>query len=186
MKIQLQYLAFQIMYRPRHYWLVKEIFRKLCATGAAKSNYNVINENSVSDDFGLNMAPFLRRRLISKQKGIDKLALQSHRITTEYRYNINNRNIKHPDQIADSITVYTRYPLLVEKKEILLQNARLANIEISDWYSTPVHPLEIDSWQLVHYRAGSCPNAENTCNKIVTLPVNNKVSKSDVKRTIEF
>jgi len=186
LKIQLQYLAFSIFYKPSAYWFVKDTFHKLSSLGLLKSNYNPISDNNMSEDFSYKMPNFLKRRLIRKIKNIEKHAEHSRYVASEYKRRIKSRALSHPKEMPGSEIIYVRYPLLTRNKEQLLRDARLANIEISDWYYTPVHPLKQEEWHLVGYRAGSCPNAESVSRQVVTLPTNEKVAKKDIDRIIEF
>ena len=67
---------------------------------------------------------------------------------------------------------------------MLLEQARKAEVELADWYSTPIHPLTGKDLELVRYEAGSCPNAEKMCRQVVTLPTHMAVKEKDVERIV--
>ena len=75
---------------------------------------------------------------------------------------------------------------MVADKKRLLQAARQNRIEISGWYETPVHPLEGEQLKAVGYLNNACPNAEKMCGSLVSMPVNKKVSRSDVDKYADF
>jgi dTDP-4-amino-4,6-dideoxygalactose transaminase len=84
------------------------------------------------------------------------------------------------------VPVYARYPLFCIDKERLLARAEEERIEFADWYRTPVHPLEEADWQAVSLEKGACPRAEEICDQIVSLPVNQKVTDTDIQKTLGF
>ena len=185
-RIQLQYLAFRMLFKPSLYWSIRGLFHWLGSVGVAESNYNPIDEGSVAEDFSLRMPKSLQRRLARKLTALDRQTTYSHWVAREYQSNIQSEVVAHPILPDDSSTVYARYPLVTEHKEGLLRKARQANVELSDWYNTPIHPLSEEELPLAHYAVGSCPNAEARCRQVVTLPTHLAVKKRDIDRAIEF
>jgi len=185
-RIQLQYLAFRLLFKPSLYWRIRGLFHWLGSIGVAESNYNPIDEGSVAEDFSLRMPKSLQRRLARKLTALDRQTAYSRWAAREYRSRIQSEVVAHPVLPDDSSTVFARYPLVTEYKEGLLRKARQANVELADWYSTPVHPLSPQELPLVHYTLGRCPNAEGRCRQVVTLPTHPAVKKRDIDRAIEF
>ncbi|MCC9078804.1 DegT/DnrJ/EryC1/StrS aminotransferase family protein [Litorilinea aerophila] len=185
-RIQLQYYAFGLLYRPRLYWPVRALFRRLGAIGLAESNYNPVSSDNIAEDFSLRMIPSLQERLKRKLAGIDAYTQHCRRVADEYRKRIRSDAIIHPVYPDGVDVVFARYPLRVSNKVNLLKAARKANVELSDWYTTPVHPLQGDELKLVHYEPGSCPNAEKRCEEVVALPTHSAVSTRDVNRAVNF
>jgi dTDP-4-amino-4,6-dideoxygalactose transaminase len=185
-RIQLQYYAFRLLYRPAFYWPVRSVFHRLGSLGVAESNYNPVGEGNIAEDFSLRMAPALQRRLARKLMALDQQTRHSRWVAGEYQARIRSAVVSHPALPEGSDTVFARYPLLAKDKPALLAAARKANVEVSEWYSTPVHPLSGEELRLVHYEPGSCPNAEALCKEVVTLPTHPATSKRDVDRTVGF
>jgi dTDP-4-amino-4,6-dideoxygalactose transaminase len=152
---------------------------------AIKGSYNAIQDN-ISEDFFLKMSRFTKKRLTQKLRNIELQINHNMRIVSEYRFRITTNIVSHPKLSDDNKIVFVRYPLIAQNKPKLLEKARKMNIELADWYVTPVHPIPRKDWSLVHYEAGSCPNAEAICNQVVTLPTYSKVKKSDIDRTVDF
>lgn len=186
LRLQLQYFGFKILYRPCLYWPVRNIFHILGSIGAAESNYNPMEASQVAEDFYLKMPKPLRRRMARKLYDLDVLTRHSHWASNEYRSRIESRQVRHPDISPDCDTVFARYPLLANDKDMLLEQAKKAKVELADWYSTPVHPLTGKDLELIQYKAGSCPNAERRCRHVVTLPTHMAVKKKDVERIVAF
>jgi len=183
-RIELQYRAFSLLYRPSLYWPIRAIFHWLGSLGIAESNYNPVGE--IADDFKLCMSPAVKRRMINKIKKLDDHTQHSRWISNQYREQICSGFVSHPVLPVDSDTVFARYPLFARNKIVLLAAARAANVELADWYATPVHPLYGRELELVHYKRGCCPNAEVRGGEVVTLPNQQTVGKGEVDRAIRF
>jgi len=64
-----------------------------------------------------------------------------------------------------------RYPLVINNRDQVLKISATKNIYLGTWYSQPVAPKGL-SLSKVEYKIGSCPIAENVCQKIINLPTN--------------
>lgn len=186
LKLQLQYLAHRILYRPVLFWQVRSLFHILGGFGAVESNYNPIQDGEIAEDFSMRMPFPLQRRLARKLDKLDAIITHSRRVVEKDRKGIRSDQVLHPELSSKSETVFARYPLIIQDKPALLSATRRANVELADWYSTPVHPLSWKDLSLVHYAVGSCPNAEACCQEAVTLPTHSAVKKSDIDRAIRF
>jgi dTDP-4-amino-4,6-dideoxygalactose transaminase len=93
---------------------------------------------------------------------------------------------KYPDtlkQRAEAIKAYdlhfspgktsqptlSRYPVLVENRDEILQKAASKNIYLGKWYDQVVAPKEIDLAKM-KYTLGTCPSAEEVSAKIINMP----------------
>lgn len=186
LRIQLQYFGFKMLYRPSFYWPVRNMFHMLGSIGAAESNYNPVQENQVAEDFCLKMPKPLQRRMARKLCDLDVLTRHSRWVSNQYQSRIESNLVQHPEIPSDCDTVFARYPLLANDKDMLLKQARKAKVELADWYSTPIHPLTGKDLGLVRYEAGSCPNAEKRCRQVVTLPTHMAVKEKYVERIVAF
>ncbi|WP_208596329.1 DegT/DnrJ/EryC1/StrS family aminotransferase [Desulfovermiculus halophilus] len=185
-KIELQYQAFRLLYRPSLYWPVRTLFHKLGDLGLAESNYNPVGKNNISKDFQLKMTKGVKHRLEKYLKSVEKISAHSRWASDQYQQNIVSRLVSLPNVSEDCDTVFARYPLLAKNKQDLLAKAKKAGVELAEWYATPVHPLSGQELPLVHYTEGSCPNAEKLCKEVVSLPVHLRVRQKDIDRAIAF
>lgn len=185
-RIQLQYNVFRILYRPSLYWPVRSAFHWLGSLGLAESNYNPVGTDRIADDFRMRMASALQRRLLRELTKVEKYTGHSRNIAKEYRTHIRSTAVTHPKLPDATDTIFARYPLIARNKADLLGAARQHNIELAEWYATPIHPLSGDELRLVFYEPGLCPNSETRCREIVSLPTHPSVSQRDVQRTIRF
>jgi len=185
-RIELQYRAFTLLYRPVFYWSTRSLFHWLGSLGLVVGNYNPAGEKDVADDFCLKMMPKVKRRLVKKLQYLSSQSLHSLSVTDQYSRRIRSDEVTRPTLPDGCNTIFARYPLLVKDKKQLLSRAREARVEIADWYGTPVHNLKGKDLGLVHYQIGSCPNAEIRCNEVISLPVHKAVTQSDVDRIVAF
>jgi perosamine synthetase len=62
-----------------------------------------------------------------------------------------------------------RFPLLVNNRQAILDTMKVKGIVLGTWYKQPIAPTGLDLAK-VQYRTGSCPEAEQICQKIINLP----------------
>jgi perosamine synthetase len=84
---------------------------------------------------------------------------------------LKNLNYVSPSTLYVSQSLI-RFPLLIEDRDKILQNLAKKGIFLGRWYDSPVAPKGFPL-EKVGYRWGSCPKAEEVCQKIINLPTNN-------------
>jgi hypothetical protein len=134
----------------------------------------------------MRMSSHLRRRLARRLRSIDAHAIHSRWLADQYRTGIVSPAVMHPMPPAQSETVYARYPLRVAHKAEILERAKRKNVELADWYSTPIHPVPVAKGLEVGYEPGSCPQAEIRSGEIVSLPTHRRTGKWYIGKVIEF
>jgi dTDP-4-amino-4,6-dideoxygalactose transaminase len=184
LRLETQYFAFQLLFRPTLFWRIRSLYHLMSSMGVAEGSYNPIGE--IAEDFGLKMPGRTKRRMGRKLSKLDAIANHSRWVVGQYKQGINAAGVSHPILPADSDTVFVRYPLRLKDKKRLLDKARRANVELADWYATPVHPLLPPEWHLVNYEGGSCPHSEARCDEIVTLPTHAAVGSAYINRAKQF
>lgn len=186
LRMELQYMAFAMIYRPSLYWPVKKSFHFLGDIGLIKSNYNPVSDDNVAQDFSMRMIPSVKNRLIKKIDSIDSDADKMKHNGNFYDKNISNLIFKKITPPDSSDVYYTRYPLLTDAKNDFVKSAEKSRIEVADWYNTPAHPLTKNQWPTIFYEAGSCPNAEKNTKRIISFPTHPKTSHRDLERITKF
>lgn len=184
LKVQLQYWAFEKLYRPETYWKVRSTFRKLSKAGAAEGNYNPTE--GVAEDFHLKMAKPLHDRLVEKLNDAQAVVERANHLARQYAAGLPEGGFVRPLVPEGAVPVYARYPLFCLEKQRVLAKAEETGVEIADWYTTPVHPLGREEWHHVHLEPGSCPRAESLSDQIISLPINQKVKPADVEKTLRL
>jgi perosamine synthetase len=106
--------------------------------------------------------------LLNQLKRFTKTQNQRKKIVNFY---LKNLNYVSPSTLYVSQQLI-RFPLLIENRDKILQNLAKKGIFLGRWYDSPVAPkgFPLDK---VGYRWGSCPQAEEVCQKIINLPTNN-------------
>lgn len=75
-------------------------------------------------------------------------------------------------------SVVLRYVLFVDGRNEIVARCKKLNINLGNWFSTPVHPVNpylVD----VGYRSGMCPNAEKLSNYVINLPCGAQIDDQD-------
>jgi dTDP-4-amino-4,6-dideoxygalactose transaminase len=171
-----QFAAHAIVYRPTLYWPVRDLFHAAGKLGLGENNYNPIAPDAgPHPDFSTRMSGVHRFMLRRKLRGLGATVFHARRVSRRYERYIPSGAAVLPITPQHGDAVYARYPLFVDDKPRMLARARERRIELSGWYSTPVHPLEGDNLLKVHYPPGCCPNAERANARIVSLPTHLKV-----------
>lgn len=177
--ISAQRFLHRMLYSPRRFWWVRDAFHSFSKLGIAKSNYNPVGPGvDLARDFRLRMARTSLRQLTRSQAQFQSGVENRRQQIVRYQQELTNPNLGVPTVPSFAHILYSRYPLFVDKKDELLQRARLAKLEVASWYETPVHPLRVGELEGVGYAPGSCPRAERAAASIVSLPVNDRVTTS--------
>jgi dTDP-4-amino-4,6-dideoxygalactose transaminase len=188
LKIELQYQAFSLLYRPKWFWPVRSAFRTLSRLGAAEGNFHDVDEIIKGDvpDFSMKMAPSVKKRMAKKISMLEQITSHSKKITDFYGSEITSEQVIHPVLPDNSKVIFARYPMRTEYKQELLKKAMKDNVEIADWYSTPIHPIPPEQAYAVGYIFGSCPNAEKRAKEIISLPTHLRVKDSYLRKVKKF
>ena len=132
------------------------------------------------------MAPSLRVRLAGKLAKAEAGILRRKQIGAQYENRFRQLGLVRPESPRGSETVYLHYPLVVRDKRRVLSEARKWKVEVGNIFSSPVHPLTTQQWKSMGYEEGCCPIAEDTCDRVVSLPLHETVRQPDIDRTFDF
>ncbi len=180
---QIQYMVFSGLYRPFFFWPLRKAFRFFSRIGVAEGNYNELDEDTeVSPEFTMRMSPRAARRLARKQTTLDQIARHSTRIADLYESHLKEGSFHPVEKPGNSTTVYSRFPIWCDDKKQALAFAESNNLELAEWYATPIHPLKGNRLQNINYTLGSCPNAELACRRILSLPTHRKTSLRQARK----
>jgi dTDP-4-amino-4,6-dideoxygalactose transaminase len=186
-KLELQYNAFTFLYYPTWFWYVRSMFRLFSRFKIIEGNYNVVGQESQkNNDFETKMSTKTQKRLQKQLLSLDRITKHAQQIAEKYANTIQNTDVILPVIPEKSETVFARYPIRVKNKNNILQKARENNIELANWYDTPVHPITINQANCVGYESGTCPNAEIRCREIVSLPVNLLVDQNFINKVTKL
>ncbi|MBI4359202.1 MAG: aminotransferase class I/II-fold pyridoxal phosphate-dependent enzyme [Candidatus Nealsonbacteria bacterium] len=117
---------------------------------------------------------------------LDRFIAHQKEIARLYDENLANPELILPP--ARSGRIYLRYPLLLKngKTDKMLDEARRKGIFLDDgWRKTVITPPDTDQARM-GYRAGECPVAERTAQRILNLPTHINVSEKKARRIVDF
>ncbi|MGI9387565.1 MAG: DegT/DnrJ/EryC1/StrS family aminotransferase [Methyloligellaceae bacterium] len=178
-KMQLQYLAFSLLYKPERFWSVKKLNRFLSRGEQAGMRLDL--GPSGLGDYRLRMLPSVSRRMKRRLPGLQPDWDRNREIIAAYRRGIAGAVSEIPVP-QKARTMYARYPFWIDDKEAMLSRARSVGYELGDWFLSPVSPLTGENLSLAGYETGMCPNAERACRHVVSLPCNERVSVAACER----
>jgi dTDP-4-amino-4,6-dideoxygalactose transaminase len=163
------------------------MYRLLSKRGLAVGTFRFGEaEGRLNPEYSRKMAPSLQRRLRAKQPRAAREVEHRRRIARLYSDGLDAMGLRCISSPAGADAVFMRYPVLARDKEHVLRAARQRRIELGDWYTSPIHPLEETQWAAVGYRKGMCPAAEEASRRIVTLPIYAGVTESTASNCLSF
>lgn len=186
LRLQAQYLAYRVLYRPRLFWALQGVYRALGRAG-------LVIGSSTGAELDCRMPGDYRRRMGSLQeRTLRRLLTRADASIAARRGNalliereLRRHGLPTASVPAGADPVWLRYPVRVGNKAQLLAAARAARIELGDWFLSPVHPNP-GAWELAAYRAGSCPHAERASAEVINLPTHAGLDAAEIARIVTF
>ena len=185
--LNLQYLAYRLTRHPRLFWTVRDLYRFLSRNGMAIATWTRDEiKGDLGPDYKKRLPRSLQWRLAAMLRRGESVIAQHKRRAERYAHSLQNAGISvlQLDLCCEAVLIC--YPLQVLNKPALLAQARRNNVELGDWFSSPVHPLEESQWSAVGYEKGCCPTAEAVARRVVTLPCHAGVTQGEMERTLTF
>ena len=186
MTITLERFAYQKFYRPSLFWVLRRAFRALGRLGLTVRTFEGSEMLGQMRHINKRMPGFAERILKTAWEGLSEDERRSQRLVGLYKTGLREIGVACPASPSGANVIYSRYPLQVRDKGRVLREAARSRIEVGDWFTEPVHPVPRSQWAQVGYTAGSCPVAETTVARIISLPLHRRILLSEVERTIEF
>lgn len=169
------------------YWFALKAFR-------LASNLNFMVGSNSSDEFENILMPdkyFKSFSDLQAKKGIvalDKLNDNlSHRkkISNKYHKIFEELNIEPTKFDSYSEHSYLKYSFFVKERNNFLQLAEKNKIEISDWFNSPIHPIQ-NSFHKWNYESGKNPISDKVSMYIVNLPTHKKINDNYIDKLYNF
>lgn len=184
--LALEYCAYRLLYHPATFWILMGLFRALYSADLILGSSSSCELNMEKPRrYEMRMSGF-QKRLLEKQSGLSgKISAHRDQITRLYREGLEGSRHR-PLTVRDhDAAVLLRYPLLVSDKAAVLSRARKKQLEIGDWFVSPLHPVT-EGLEKLDYRKGMCPKAEEVCAHIINLPTHAGVSPGIAGRILDF
>jgi dTDP-4-amino-4,6-dideoxygalactose transaminase len=186
-RVRLEYLAHEVLLRPRLFWPLRDGYRGLIRMGVAIPTFPKLDLQGELADMDQAMPRFHQKQLAKRiGPALDEDVAFRRRRAGQYVAaldGIGARTVKLDERYDP---VYLRYPLLVTEKARILEQARKHRVEFGDWFVSAVHPHGDSESEELGYREGMCPAAERIARQILTLPIYDKVHEQGVQRSIDL
>lgn len=182
----IEYYFHSILHRPSFFWSIRILYRLLSRAGITLGTFQRDEIRGKMTHPDRRMGGIQSKRLIKKLKLVEKYRDFRMETAEKYRRGLSSAGIALREPRPMEEVCWLRYPLLVKNKNRILEAASKRKIELGNWFVSPVHPLREDTWPVVSYIKGSCPNGEKAAREIITLPIYDKVTDKVIDRTINF
>jgi dTDP-4-amino-4,6-dideoxygalactose transaminase len=120
------------------------------------------------------MSPTLALLGINQFNKLEKLNNHRIEIATIYQKEL---EAEYPQKDGTK-HIFLRFPLIIEKRDELLMDAKQQKIVLGDWYKNILYAPD-KTLALLGYIKGSCPNAEYLAKQIINLPTYINLTKED-------
>jgi perosamine synthetase len=169
------------------YWTALRTYRFLSSKNLiiGSSSGKELEGPSMEPDFLKGASAFQAKKGAAGINTID--AANKHRIGIAETYSIflKNAGKKYPDVPKYATHTFLKYPIQVKQRDYFLAEAMKHNIEIGEWFLSPIHPIK-DNFQIWYYNYGENPIAESIAERIVNLPTHPGISKNELDKILNF
>ena len=173
-----------IMKAPAVYWPMIKLYRFLSKNNlvVGSSQGNELDNPILPDDFLKQMANVQLKKGISELMKLNQYVSHRVKVAAQYDEGLRKLGIKIN---SNSDNAYLKYPLLVKDRKLFFELAAKKNIELGDWFISPIHPIT-EQFHLWQYDYGKFPIAEYVSAQIVNLPTHIDMGPKAVERVLSF
>ena len=173
-----------IMKAPAVYWPMIKLYRFLSKNNlvVGSSQGNELDNPILPDDFLKQMANVQLKKGISELMKLNQYVSHRVKVAAQYDEALRKLGIKIN---SNSDNAYLKYPLLVKDRKLFFELAAKKNIELGDWFISPIHPIT-EQFHLWQYDYGKFPIAEYVSAQIVNLPTHIDMGPKAIERVLSF
>lgn len=173
------------VFRPSFYWIIISAYRWITRKGLIDGTVSDSElQGTMPTDFAKRMS-FFQYWLLKRRMADGRWEAHSRRLRAIYDEELRAAGLPTLQNPECSDTVLVRYPVRIQNKEEVLNEARRQHIEVGDWFNHPVHPREANSVAF-GYRPGACPEGERAGQEVVNLPMHRRINEKQAKRIVRF
>jgi len=185
-QLELQFQAFNLLNKPRLFWIIQGLYRTLGKFGLAIGSSSSSELScELPDDYQKGMHPLQQKRLRRLLAKTDETVAIRRRNTLFIEAALTEAGLPTVKLPQNCDTVFLRYPVYVENKVEVLAEAKRLQIQLGDWFLSPIHP-NLDNWELAGYKSGTCPVAEDISRRVVNIPTGSGLNEKEIQRTVKF
>ena len=173
-----------IMKAPAVFWPMIKLYRFLSKNNlvVGSSQGNELDNPILPDDFLKQMSNVQLKKGISELMKLNQYVSHRVKVAAQYDEALRKLGIKIN---SNSDNAYLKYPLLVKDRKLFFELAAKKNIELGDWFISPIHPIT-EQFHLWQYDYGKFPIAEYVSAQIVNLPTHIDMGPKAVERVLSF
>ncbi len=112
-------------------------------------------------------------------KNLDKIIVKRRKNFENYKKYLNRNFVYFPDEEKHQYNSYHTFVVQVKKRDKLKKYLKTKNIETAIHYPIPIHLQPASKY--LGYKKGDFKSAEEQSKKILTLPINQFLKKSEIK-----
>jgi perosamine synthetase len=196
--LYIQYLAYTLLLKPSLFWPIKGFYHKLgrqgLITGTSRHSKRNIAPAAKTETTGAKrvtgkkMLPFQQRRLFRKLDNFGNNTITHQKwLISQYEKSLLKIGYKPLELDTRFESVFYKYPLLFDSNKSIFEKAPQARVELSNMFVSPLYPPWREKlWKSLGYQRGQCPISEDISDRIVALPIHDKIRARDIERTMTF
>ena len=176
-----------VLYRP----VIYNIGKYLCAL---LYKYKIFKKSTPDEEFNARISKHYfyklsdqQARLLLRQLKLIDVINEASKAASDYYdeflkgiYGLKTHNMQACEDCHYSLI---RYPILIEHRDMFLKAMVANSIDDGLWFSAPISSPDVDA-TIFGYEAGSCPAAEEVAGRMLNLPTNVRLRRSDLERIV--
>lgn len=156
---------------------------KIHSKAKSLRNHGIVDRNTVNQFGYVSRMDNLQAAILNYRLVKLEIIINKRRQNAEfYLKGIDRNNIYAPEEQKTEFNTYHTFVIQTEKRDELKEYLKENGIETSIHYPTPIH-LQPASKHL-GYKAGDFPVVEKQAKQILTLPVNQSLTQTDIEKII--
>jgi perosamine synthetase len=186
-QLQIQYALYRKFFQPKLYWFSQKSLRALSQFGMFVGSSSAKElTGKMPSDLCWRMGAFQQRAGLAHLDGLQANAAHRQTLAKYYSQIFAGEGWQTSEGGNCNDAALLRFPLEVPNKTELLRESSRAGVELGSWFETPLHPIALAEHPLIDYRLGSCPVAESTANRVINLPLHERVTPTDAAKITDF
>jgi perosamine synthetase len=173
-----------MMKQPWIYWPMVKAYRWM------SKNKLVIGSSQADELNSIKMPELFLMRMSETQKKKGAREITKVKYFNTKRKEIARRYYEHLKMLDIFVPwhdehTYLKFPILVKNRALFIELAERNNIELGDWFLSPIHPIT-SNFEVWKYSVGKNPIAEKISTHCVNLPTQLNVDELYLKRILKF
>jgi len=117
---------------------------------------------------------------------LEKFNAKRQKVAEYYYESLKNSKFILPQKFENRENIFLRFSIRhKEAHDIIYEAWHKQNILLGDWYTTPIAPFDTKMEEM-HYKTGTCINAERLAKETLNLPTHINISHKDAERIVKF